>query len=590
MELIDPAPIGYKWWVGVGNVPIQKKGIYNAYPEVYAGMYSGDYHLEYMIGDSFNGLNFLRSEKKDIRVLTSKSASDLVAYSNNQSVELQWTAPLNFNGLVGYDIYRNHHKINSEIVQTPEYKDETITTGSYTYTVIPLYLHKKYGQESVPAHICFAHQGTSMDFDGQNDRIIVFDDPSLQIKGMITLEAWIKIKDTDSKEPRIISKGANGKGYELFLKSSENGYRLAFLLKSGLLESKTILTSHNWYHIAATYDGVYMKLYINGQLSNYKKIYGHLHTSDSPLLIGKSSTSASNYFYGDIDEVRIWRTCRTAVQINNFNNRNLSGQENGLVGCWQMKEGCSFTTSDLSKEHNNGYLQGSCWCSEEFPFVEETNSMTNPELIVPIMNYKAVDRRPYKIEMEFKFNPKLLKFQGINKQNTQIENFKKVLTQCSPDGVIRITALNYNHNMMEGDVLVYLDFKALQKKVNTTLDFQACKTDGVLMRTMSAKIIADAAGWKAENIAKATNQEQSIGLNVFPNPAKNFVNIKISEIRNEATLQIINVAGQIVYTETIAPQEFEMIYTVDLSQFTEGLYIINLRHENEMSVKKLAIH
>ncbi|MCD4728994.1 MAG: T9SS type A sorting domain-containing protein [Bacteroidales bacterium] len=590
MQKIDPAPEGYIWWVGVGNTPIANKGIYNAYPDIITGKHTGDYQLEYMLGDSFNGLNFLRSEKKDTRIISSRSASDLTARSDNKSIHLQWKAPTNNIGLVGYDIYRNNYEINNAIVQDLEYEDTSVRTGSYSYKVVPVYLHGKSGIESVPANICFAHQGTSMDFDGKNDRIIIFNDPSLQVEHMLTMEVWIKLKDSESYQPRIISKGTSETDYELFLNNVVEGYNIAFSLNSGILQSKTPLTAHNWYHVAATYDGIYMKLYINGELDCQRKIYGHINSSNSPLYIGRNSSSVSNYFCGDIDEVRVWNYCRTEQQISSYDSRNLTGQENGLVGYWQMKEGCSFTTCDLSKENNNGYLQGSCWCSEEFPYVEETNSMTNPGLMVPIMNYNEMNRKPNKIEMEFKINPKLLEFQGINKQFTQIEHFSKVMTQYSPDGTIRIIALNYNHTVIEGDILVYLDFKSLQKKVNTTLEFQTCKTDGALMRTMSGKIIADAAGIKSENLTDIDTRQHSISVNVFPNPAKNYLNVEISNTSNAIELQIINIVGQVVYSEKIAMQNVRTVHKIDISQLNKGLYIINLLHENEMSVKKFAIH
>ena len=220
----------------------------------------------------------------------------------------------------------------------------------------------------------------------------------------------------------------------------------------------------------------------------------------------------------------------------------------------------------------------------------ETNSLTNSELLVPIMNYKVKNIKPYKIEMEFKINPKLLEFQGINKQYTQIEHFGKVKTYYEPDGTIKIIGWNYHHTIMEGDVLVYLDLKAIQKKVNTTLDFQKCNIDGILMRTMSATIVADAAGMSPYSFTKINTQQESSAMNVFPNPAKNYVNVEIGNISTAATLQIINVAGQVIYSETIAAQDVKTIHTIDVSQFIEGLYIINLRHENEISVEKFAVH
>jgi hypothetical protein len=74
------------------------------------------------------------------------------------------------------------------------------------------------------------------------------------------------------------------------------------------------LTANAWTHLAVTYDGVNLRLYVNGtQVSSIAKT-GAIRTSTNQLQIGGDSLYGQ-YFNGLIDEVRIWNVARTAAQV-----------------------------------------------------------------------------------------------------------------------------------------------------------------------------------------------------------------------------------------------------------------------------------
>ena len=67
-----------------------------------------------------------------------------------------------------------------------------------------------------------------------------------------------------------------------------------------------------WAHLALTYDGAALRLYVNGvQVASRT---GNLLTSANPLQIGGDSIHGQ-YFSGIIDEVRIFNRARTAAEI-----------------------------------------------------------------------------------------------------------------------------------------------------------------------------------------------------------------------------------------------------------------------------------
>ena len=69
-----------------------------------------------------------------------------------------------------------------------------------------------------------------------------------------------------------------------------------------------------WAHLALTYDGAALRLYVNGVQVASRSRTGNLLTSANPLQIGGDSLHGQ-YFSGIIDEVRIFSRARTASEI-----------------------------------------------------------------------------------------------------------------------------------------------------------------------------------------------------------------------------------------------------------------------------------
>jgi hypothetical protein len=76
------------------------------------------------------------------------------------------------------------------------------------------------------------------------------------------------------------------------------------------MQSQQASFDSNWHHIAATYDGATMKLYIDGTLNNSVAASVSMPDSNHPLLIGRGfggreSGKAAAAFEGQLDEIRI---------------------------------------------------------------------------------------------------------------------------------------------------------------------------------------------------------------------------------------------------------------------------------------------
>src|SRR3989442_13046641 len=83
---------------------------------------------------------------------------------------------------------------------------------------------------------------------------------------------------------------------------------------SSPLYGTAALAANTWAHLAATYDRVTMRLYVNGVQVASRVQTGNIATSTNPLQIGGDSLYGQ-YFQGAIDEVRIYNVALTAAQI-----------------------------------------------------------------------------------------------------------------------------------------------------------------------------------------------------------------------------------------------------------------------------------
>ncbi|MDQ3048877.1 MAG: gliding motility-associated C-terminal domain-containing protein, partial [Bacteroidota bacterium] len=91
------------------------------------------------------------------------------------------------------------------------------------------------------------------------------------------------------------------------------------------------------YHVAATYDGAFLKYYVNGCLTGQMAWTGNMVQSNLITAIGNQSSCQCEQYTGYIDEVRIWNVARTQTEIQtNMNNLPTPTTQPGLLGYWKF--------------------------------------------------------------------------------------------------------------------------------------------------------------------------------------------------------------------------------------------------------------
>src|SRR5262249_36486869 len=81
------------------------------------------------------------------------------------------------------------------------------------------------------------------------------------------------------------------------------------------LEGGNGIPVNQWTHLAGTFDGTTMKLYVNGQLASSRSTAAAIDVTTGVLRIGGDSVWSGEYFTGVIDEVRIYNRALAQSEV-----------------------------------------------------------------------------------------------------------------------------------------------------------------------------------------------------------------------------------------------------------------------------------
>jgi len=155
--------------------------------------------------------------------------------------------------------------------------------------------------------------------DGKYNPALSFDGSDyvstpLNINGYtaVTLEAWVNMGNINFgtySYKMIVSDGLS----QNFIAVNKNNSQLLFQIQANarITIYSDILSQNVWYHIVGTYDGIKMRIYVNGVEKGSDNLSGNIAASSMNIGWGQDD----RFWKGIIDEVRIYNRALSASEI-----------------------------------------------------------------------------------------------------------------------------------------------------------------------------------------------------------------------------------------------------------------------------------
>ena len=93
-----------------------------------------------------------------------------------------------------------------------------------------------------------------------------------------------------------------------------------------------------------------------------------------------------------------------------------------------------------------------------------------------------------------------------------------------------------------------------------------------------------------EFVALAETGKNALAMAIQPNPARSNVTIVISGVRNQdARLTLTDITGKVIYAENISLNGINTIRNLDLSNYSKGVYVVQLKTDTQVKTERLIV-
>ena len=113
-------------------------------------------------------------------------------------------------------------------------------------------------------------------------------------------------------------------------------------------------------------------------------------------------------------------------------------------------------------------------------------------------------------------------------------------------------------------------------------DFSVIVTQQGCVNADTIKIIVMDCSGISENI-------ESLGINIYPNPSQGKINIDIPDGLDGLEITVFNSIGQKILSELITSKS-KITKTIDLSEVPKGIYFIGLKSDGEQQFRKVILN
>lgn len=252
-------------------------------------------------------------------------------------------------------LYVNDILVDSSIINpgnTPKYGQNSAAIGRRTFNQFQ-YFHGSIDDISIYEGVYRPEvfSGNSVQLKANGNFLSVPDAASASLSNNMTIEGWIYFRCDNVNSTHIVTKGWCGSNWSYYLSVYDQKLRLGkwhaglsgCAGNHSIFQSLDSLEYNTWTHFAVVINGLNVNFYLNGQDAGSILVSGTngigFHVSNQPIRFGNyvnisgvnTGTPKSN-----LDELRLWNTARSQVEIQQNMQNELIGNEIGLRGYWKM--------------------------------------------------------------------------------------------------------------------------------------------------------------------------------------------------------------------------------------------------------------
>ncbi|MGZ5482374.1 MAG: beta strand repeat-containing protein [Pyrinomonadaceae bacterium] len=173
--------------------------------------------------------------------------------------------------------------------------------------------------------------GQAFSFDGVDDQVSVPHNANQNTGSQITIDAWVNPTSSGSGRPILQKRSAGNVGGYTF-ETGATGELYFVIWIGGTPTGHDLVTPANvtvngvWQHVAATYDGATMKIYVNGVEKASRSSSGAIDAVTDPIVIGRNVVSPFQAWHGGIDEIELFNRALSQPEIAALTNAGYRGK------------------------------------------------------------------------------------------------------------------------------------------------------------------------------------------------------------------------------------------------------------------------
>ena len=148
--------------------------------------------------------------------------------------------------------------------------------------------------------------------------VIVENNPALSPTAALTIECWVKADMAGQVNTWVVNRifaGGIATGYRLGVLDGNPCFEVPDTDWSHHLKADVALPVGKWTHLAGTFDGKVMRIYVDGEEHGTMDRPGPIHPNEFHLCLGNFEVGHAAYFHGLLDEVKLYSRALSAAEV-----------------------------------------------------------------------------------------------------------------------------------------------------------------------------------------------------------------------------------------------------------------------------------